>query len=116
MSGYCDWVGYQGYGSGSLVSHWAAVMSVHCHKMCYDDIALRCGVQSDMGKESCALLESCLYAMLIKHSYDRTTVAELVEHWSRMREILGSIPVRVKPMTYKIYTCHFLARISALLG
>ncbi len=43
-------------------------------------------------------------------------VAESVEHWSRVREIVGSNPGRVKPMTYKIDICHFLARCSALLG
>ena len=29
---------------------------------------------------------------------------------------MGSSPSRVKPMTYKIDTCHLLARCSALLG
>ena len=43
-------------------------------------------------------------------------VAESVEHWSRVREIMGSNPGRVKPMSYKIDTCHFLARCLALLG
>ena len=42
--------------------------------------------------------------------------AESVEHWSRVREIVGSNPVRVKPMPYQIDTCRFLARCSALLG
>ena len=43
-------------------------------------------------------------------------VAELVAHWSRVREIVGSHPGRVKPMAYKIDTCPFLARCSALVG
>ena len=43
-------------------------------------------------------------------------VAESGEHWSRVREIVGSNPGQVKPMTYKIDTCRFLARCSALLG
>ena len=43
-------------------------------------------------------------------------VAEFVEHWSRMREIVSSNPDRVRPMTYQIDTCGFLARSSALLG
>ena len=43
-------------------------------------------------------------------------MAESVEHWSLVREIAGSNPGRVKPMTYKIDTCRFLARCSALLG
>ena len=37
-------------------------------------------------------------------------VAESIEHWSRMWEIVASNPGRVKPMTYEIDTCHFLAR------
>ena len=45
-----------------------------------------------------------------------SAVVESVEHWSRMREIVGSNPSRVKPMTYQIDTCRFLARCSALLG
>ena len=44
------------------------------------------------------------------------TVSEWVEHWSRMQEIMGSNPSRVKPMTNKIDTCRFLARCLALLG
>ena len=36
-------------------------------------------------------------------------VTESVEHWS-------SNPSRVKPMTYKLDTSHFLAKCSALLG
>ena len=43
-------------------------------------------------------------------------VAELVEHWSRVLEIVDSNPIRVKSMTSKIDTCGFLARCSALLG
>ena len=43
-------------------------------------------------------------------------VAESVEHWRRMRDIVGSKPGRVKSMTYEIDTCRFLARCSALLG
>ena len=43
-------------------------------------------------------------------------VAESVEHGPHMREIVGSNPGRVKPMTYQIDTCHFLAKCSALLG
>ena len=43
------------------------------------------------------------------------SVAELVKHWSRMWEIVGSIPGRVKAMSYKIDTCLFLAWCSALL-
>ena len=41
---------------------------------------------------------------------------KLVEHWCRMREIVGLNHGRVKPMTYKVDTCRFLARCSALLG
>ena len=43
-------------------------------------------------------------------------VAESVEHWSRVWEIVGSNAGRVKLMTYTIDTCHFLARCSASLG
>ena len=39
-------------------------------------------------------------------------VAESEEHWSRVREGDHGF----KPMTYKINTCRFLARYSALLG
>ena len=40
------------------------------------------------------------------------TGAELVEHGSRVQEIVG----QVKPVTYKIDACPFLARCLALLG
>ena len=54
----------------------------------------------------------------IVHSITGTpgAVAELVKHWSRVREIVGSKTGQVKPMTYKIEACHFLAKSSALLG
>ena len=32
-------------------------------------------------------------------------VVEAVEHWSRVREVVGSNIGRVKPMTYEIDTC-----------
>ena len=48
--------------------------------------------------------------------YTPGTVAESVEYWSRVWEIVGSNPSRVKPMTNKIDACHFLARCSTLLG
>ena len=44
------------------------------------------------------------------------TVAEWVEHWSRLWEIVGLNPGQVKPVTYKIDTSRFLSRCSALLG
>ena len=43
-------------------------------------------------------------------------VADLVEHWSRLREIMGLNPSWVKPMTYQIDTSRFLFRCPALLG
>ena len=44
------------------------------------------------------------------------TLAESVERRPRMSEIGNLVPSRVKPVTYKIYTCHFLAWCSALIG
>ena len=35
---------------------------------------------------------------------------------SENRNLMGLTPGRVKPLTYKIDTCHFIARRSALLG
>ena len=43
-------------------------------------------------------------------------VAELVERLLPVQEIGSSIPGRVKPMTFKIDTCHFLAYRLALIG
>ena len=43
-------------------------------------------------------------------------VAESVEHWCRVREIVGSNTGRVKPMPYQIDSCRYLARCSALFG
>ena len=40
------------------------------------------------------------------------TVAESVEHGPRVLKIVGSDHGRVKPMTYKICDCYFLARWS----
>ena len=45
-----------------------------------------------------------------------SALAHLVERGLRMREIGGMIPGGVKPMTYPIDTCRFLARRSALIG
>ena len=53
------------------------------------------------------------------HARTRTqpgVVPESVERGPRMREIGSSVPDRVKPMTYKIYTCHFLAWLSDWLA
>ena len=44
------------------------------------------------------------------------TVAESVERGPCMRKIGSSVPGRVKPMTYKIDACHFLAWYLALLA
>ena len=46
-------------------------------------------------------------------TYIHGTVAESVECRLKCR---SSVPGRVKPMTYKIDFCHFLARRSALIG
>ena len=43
-------------------------------------------------------------------------VAESVEHWPHVWEIIGLNPCRVEPMTYQIDTRRFLARCSALFG
>ena len=44
-------------------------------------------------------------------------VAESVEHWSHVWEIMVlKTQGQVKPMTYQIDTCRFLARCLALLG
>ena len=40
------------------------------------------------------------------------TVAESVEHRPRMREMGSLMPDCIKPMTYKIDNCHFLALYS----
>ena len=49
--------------------------------------------------------------------YTPGVLSESVEHWSRVREIVGSNPGRVKPMTInKIDTCRFIAWCSAILG
>ena len=46
---------------------------------------------------------------------EEDAVAESVEHWSREQEIVSSNPSLVKPITYQINICRFLARCSALL-
>ena len=43
-------------------------------------------------------------------------VAKSVEGRPRVREIDSLVPSRVKPMTCKIYTCHFLAWHLTLIG
>ena len=45
----------------------------------------------------------------------RGAIVKSVLHWHCMPEILGSNPGPVKPMTYKIDMCHFLASCSALV-
>ena len=42
--------------------------------------------------------------------------AQWIEPRTRVWEIGSSIPSQVKPMLYKIDTCYFLARRSALIG
>ena len=43
-------------------------------------------------------------------------MAESVKRGTRMQKIRSSILGQVKPMTYKIDTCHYLAWCSALIG
>ena len=43
-------------------------------------------------------------------------LGESVERGPHVWEIGSSVPSRVKPMTYKIDTCRFLAWHSALIG
>ena len=62
------------------------------------------------GVEVCAAVPSSA------QSYLTFWTAESVEHGPRMLEIVSLVPSRVKPMTYKNDTCHFLARHSTLLG
>ena len=50
------------------------------------------------------------------HPSTSDTVTKLVECEPRVPEIRCSILRRVKPMTYKIYTCRFLAWPWALLA
>ena len=55
--------------------------------------------------------------LILSYFYNMSgTVAESVEHLHRVREIVGSNPRRVKPMTYKIDTCCFLAWRLGLVG
>ena len=42
-------------------------------------------------------------------------MAESEEHWSLVREIVGSNPGQVKPMTYKVDTYRFLARVLDII-
>ena len=64
----------------------------------------------------------CLYLLVLKKDlsfppyYLLGAVAESVERWSRVREIVGSNPGGGKPMTYQIDTGHIPARCSTLLG
>ena len=53
--------------------------------------------------------ERCVQPTLVPDA-----VAESVEHWYHLREIVDWNCNWVKPMTYTIYTCHFLVRCSAL--
>ena len=41
---------------------------------------------------------------------------ESEEHRHRMRKIVGANPGQIKPMTYKIVTCHFEAKCLPLFG
>ena len=64
-----------------------------------------------------SLLNIPLYHNILRLNQTRLgVVAELIEHWSRVWEIKGSNPGRVKPMTYQIGTCRLRAKCSALLG
>ena len=44
------------------------------------------------------------------------TVTKSVERGRRMPEIQSLVPSQVKAMTFKIYTCRFLAWCLALIG
>ena len=64
----------------------------------------------------CIRVYVCVYVTHI-HVCDMCVcvyVTHIHIHWARVREIAGSNPGQVKPMTYKIDTCHSLARCSAL--
>ena len=59
------------------------------------------------------ILPSKCDAFIICHlGLTQGVVAESVEREPPMREIRNSVSGRVKPMTYKTDTCHFLALIG----
>ena len=61
-------------------------------------------------------LDAC-FAIFVPSYLTLGAVAESVNHWSHVQEI-SCVPThgRIKPMTYQIDTCYFLASCSALLG
>ena len=62
-------------------------------------------------------IDSSNYFLKINHSSIwPSAVAESVDWRPRTREIGSSVPGRVKPLTYKIDTCHFLAWLLLLIG
>ena len=70
-------------------------------------------------KLTCSILEikgSVFFKLVVFLKLVPGAVTESVEHWSRVWEIVSSSSGRVKPMTYNIDTCCFLAKCSALLG
>ena len=50
------------------------------------------------------------------HAGDREFRSLVLEHGSRVRDVESLVLGRVQLMTYKIDTCHFLARRSTLIG
>ena len=56
---------------------------------------------------------------IFHHLADRmagfSAVTESVERGPQVWEIWSLVPGRVKPMVYKMYTCHFVARRSTLI-
>ena len=61
-----------------------------------------------------SILSRLLILLPHSHYLFNPAVTQFMEN--RVGEIVSLVPGRVKPMTYQIYTCRFLACRSALIG
>ena len=71
---------------------------------------------ADICREVSAYISKCVGVFQCKGVCPPGAVTKSVERRLSMREIEGLVPSQVKPMTYKIDVCRFLAWHLPLIG
>ena len=105
--------------TGSLLNaHVIARRYLSAHALSHHEVTWLLLVTGRLGRE-CLLVDNGVVWCISYHNRHTTTlaaVAKSVERIPHVWEIRSLVPGRVKPMTYQIDTCRFLAWCSALIG
>ena len=92
--------------------HRSGTMSWHVDSKMYISIKVTLRSHSQSSWSS----HLVIYYMNYGVNFKPGAVAQSVERGPHVLQIESSVPDWVKPITYQIDTCHFLARYSALTG